>query len=133
MAYHERYLRSYTFREGKPYPTKVCLNILCRTNTAYVLNNGKVFISAFVERPDQPRQITISVAKDTTTSPDMVSNDAAVHTLIYQPRDRTVDSLALSLGTLMAAANTASLMIGLNSMSLSPVVPAGASAMPCSE
>ena len=97
----------------------------CRTNIAYILNNGKVFVSAFVEHLGQATPLAISVAAGATTTPDLIPNGAAAYTVIYQPRDPAVDYLALGLGTLMAAANTASFLIALNAMSMNPLVPAG--------
>ena len=97
----------------------------CRTNIAYVLNSGKVYVSAFLKDASKASQVTISVARDVTTTPDMIPNGAAAQTLVYQPRAASLDYLSLALGSSMAAANTASLLVGLIAMSLNPFVPAG--------
>ena len=102
----------------------------CRTNVAYILNNGKVFVSAFVKNADKPSRITISVAKDTTTTPEMLPNSAAAQSLVYQPRSAGLDRLALGLGTSIAAVSTATLLSAAITMTLNPLAPAGPSPSP---
>lgn len=106
---------------------------MCRTNIVYILNNGKVYVSAFVKNADKPSKITISVAKDTTTTPDMIPNNAAAQTLVYQPRSPSLDYLALGLGTSIAAVTTASLLSAGIAMTLNPLAPAGKHTPPWSD
>ena len=93
----------------------------CRTNVAYELNNGRVYIFALVQDPTQPATLTVSVSAGVGSTPEGLLNAAADFSLQYRPRQTGLDYLSLGIGTLMTAVITGSASANIMATLLAPL------------
>lgn len=97
---------------------------------AYELNNGRVYIWAYVEEPGKATAVTLRVAANITRTTNGMVNKAAELSLMYQPRDIGVDYASLGMGTAIMSVATGSVSAQIMAGLLAPLTPPGESSTP---
>ena len=99
--------------------------LLCRTNVAYTLNNGQVFVKAYISNVAQPCTITLSVNAGITATPSGARNKAVEYSLRYTPRHATLDWLGFGIGSSISYLVTGSVASTFIACHLGYLTPAG--------
>ena len=92
---------------------------------AYTLNNGQVFVKAYIQPWTEAHIIRVSVNPGITFTPNGTANAAAMYTLQYSPQRHSMQWLAYGVGIAISYLITGAIAATIIACHLGVLVPAG--------